>query len=156
MPLFYKEGDATNGPKKGSPIIIAHVTNDKGGWGMGFVKHLSHRWPEPEARYRESKPELGTVDFVRVADDITVANMCAQRGYKAPDNPVPLDYDALDACLCWLSTAASGLCAEIHMPRIGAGLAGGDWKIIEDLIYDRLVRIDHHSVTVFDLPKSSK
>ena len=33
--------------------IIAHVCNDSGGWGRGFVLALSKKWPEPESKYRQ-------------------------------------------------------------------------------------------------------
>ncbi len=32
--------------------MVAHVCNDIGGWGKGFVLAVSRRWPEPEAAYR--------------------------------------------------------------------------------------------------------
>jgi hypothetical protein len=31
---------------------IAHVCNDRGGWGKGFVMAISQRWPQPEMEYR--------------------------------------------------------------------------------------------------------
>lgn len=44
-------GDAPSPQAKGSKII-AHVCNDLGGWGKGFVLAISKRWPEPERAYR--------------------------------------------------------------------------------------------------------
>src|SRR5262245_22379163 len=44
-------GDAT-APRVDGPKIIAHVCNDVGGWGAGFVLAVSRRWPEPERAYR--------------------------------------------------------------------------------------------------------
>jgi O-acetyl-ADP-ribose deacetylase (regulator of RNase III) len=40
--------------------------------------------------------------------------------------------------------------ASIHMPRIGCGLAGGDWREIEPVIQDELAG-RNHDVTVYDL-----
>lgn len=37
------------------------------------------------------------------------------------------------------------------MPRIGAGLAGGDWVILEGIIRDKLADQDV-AVSVYDLP----
>ncbi|MEY9939336.1 O-acetyl-ADP-ribose deacetylase (regulator of RNase III) [Streptacidiphilus sp. MAP5-52] len=65
-------GDATAPQGKG-PKVIAHVCNDMGGWGKGFVVALSKRWPEPEAAYQRWHRErakndfgLGAVQLVRV------------------------------------------------------------------------------------------
>ena len=49
--ITFVRGDATTPSGKG-PKIIAHVCNDIGGWGKGFVLALSRRWPEPERAYR--------------------------------------------------------------------------------------------------------
>jgi len=45
--INYVRGDATVPSVKGVKVI-AHVCNDSGGWGKGFVLALSRRWPEPE------------------------------------------------------------------------------------------------------------
>ncbi|MDB5329368.1 MAG: hypothetical protein JWP03_519 [Phycisphaerales bacterium] len=49
--IHYLVGDAT-APQGDGPRIIAHVCNDLGRWGRGFVLALSKRWHEPEARFR--------------------------------------------------------------------------------------------------------
>jgi len=50
--ITYLKGDATQPQTKGNKII-AHICNDLGGWGKGFVLAISNRWPEPEAEYRQ-------------------------------------------------------------------------------------------------------
>ncbi len=50
-PPSYLQGDATSPQAKG-PKVIAHICNDLGGWGKGFVVAISRRWPEPEREYR--------------------------------------------------------------------------------------------------------
>ncbi len=153
--LFYVTGDATV-PADSGPRIIAHICNDVGGWGRGFVLALSKRWPEPEAAYRDwfktgDDFDLGKIRLVGIAPALWVANMIAQEGLHATAAGPPIRYDALERCLGELALASTRLSATVHMPRIGAGLAGGDWKQIERLIRDQLV--DHGvSVTVYDLP----
>ena len=39
------------------------------------------------------------------------------------------------------------------MPRIGCGLAGGDWKTIEEIIYRTFIDIADVDVYVYDLKK---
>ena len=60
--IEYVVGDAT-APSGGSSRIIAHVCNDDGGWGNGFVVAVSRRWREPEAAYRSWYRERATNDF---------------------------------------------------------------------------------------------
>jgi O-acetyl-ADP-ribose deacetylase (regulator of RNase III) len=50
--IQYLQGDAISPQAKG-PKIIAHVCNDQGRWGKGFVLALSASWPEPEQAYRK-------------------------------------------------------------------------------------------------------
>ncbi|MFF4454755.1 macro domain-containing protein [Streptomyces goshikiensis] len=139
-PLKIIAGDATCPQAKG-PKIIAHVCNDIGGWGKGFVLAVSKRWPEPEARYREwyrgrsgNDFGLGAVQLVQVKPDVWVANMVGQRGTRTGSSGPPIRYDAVERCLAALADHAVELGASVHMPRIGCGLAGGKWSRIEPLI----------------------
>ncbi|GHA76937.1 Appr-1-p processing protein [Streptomyces termitum] len=65
--IAYVRGDAT-APRGRGTRIIAHVCNDRGGWGKGFVLALSRRWPEPEAAYRRWHRERAGNDFGLLAD----------------------------------------------------------------------------------------
>ncbi|GGJ45802.1 hypothetical protein GCM10010121_066360 [Streptomyces brasiliensis] len=49
--IKYVRGDATVPSGKGVKAI-AHVCNDVGGWGKGFVLALSRRWPPGTAAAR--------------------------------------------------------------------------------------------------------
>ncbi|NGO74727.1 macro domain-containing protein [Streptomyces sp. YC504] len=148
-------GDATEPQAKGQKII-AHVCNDLGGWGKGFVLALSRRWPEPERDYRRWHRErskndfgLGAVRLVQVRHDIHVANMVGQRGMRTGSAGPPIRYDAVRRCLTALAGHATKKGASVHMPRIGCGLAGGKWERIEPLIVEELCARDI-AVTVYD------
>ncbi|WP_328620446.1 macro domain-containing protein [Streptomyces sp. NBC_00354] len=148
-------GDATSPQAKG-PKIIAHVCNDIGGWGKGFVVALSKRWPEPEKAYRAwhrgrsgNDFGLGAVQLVQVAPDVWVANMVGQRGIRTGSGGPPIRYDAVERCLAALADHALERGASVHMPRIGCGLAGGKWPRIEPLITQALSARDV-PVTVYD------
>ncbi|HEY1048566.1 MAG TPA: macro domain-containing protein [Prosthecobacter sp.] len=162
--ITYVIGDAT-APACAGPVIIAHVCNDIGAWGAGFVGALSKRWKLPEAEYRRwfRKPRadeqpfsLGAVQFVQVAQNICVANMIGQHGisrrHKAEVLP-PIRYEALDQALEKVGSHAINTHASVHMPRIGCGLAGGTWDRIEPLVLTRLCDRGI-AVTVYDLPQS--
>ncbi len=152
--IQYVKGDATN-PAAAGNKIIAHLCNDVGGWGKGFVVAISNRWPEPERQYREwfkSKENfaLGEVQFVPVAADTWVANLIGQRDIKKDKagNP-PIRYEAVAAGLQKVGQFAKERGASVHMPRIGCGLAGGTWETIGPLIQTHLSSQDI-PVTVYD------
>ncbi|QEU90272.1 macro domain-containing protein [Streptomyces kanamyceticus] len=153
--ITYVRGDATAPFGKGVKLI-AHVCNDLGGWGKGFVLAVSRRWPEPEKAYRGWHRErakndfgLGAVQFVDVGRGLCVANMIGQRGMRTGSKGAPVRYEAIDTALTALADKATELGAAVHMPRIGCGLAGGKWSRIEPLIAERLVARGI-AVTVYD------
>lgn len=154
--IQYVVGDATRPQGEGSKII-AHVCNDRGGWGAGFVVALSRRWWKPESAYRRAVENhslvLGDVHFVQnVESDLMVANMIAQAGYNQPgSDTIPLRYEALKECLQKVADYANYHGASVHMPRIGCGLAGGKWAEVEKLIDASLIALKV-PVTVYDLP----
>ncbi len=91
--------------------MIAHVCNDLGGWGKGFVLAVSRRWPEPEAAYRAWHRDraandfgLGAAQFVQVEPYVWVANMIGQRGMRTGSKGAPVRYEAIDTALGRLPT----------------------------------------------------
>jgi O-acetyl-ADP-ribose deacetylase (regulator of RNase III) len=150
--IRYVCGDATR-PNGTGPKVLCHICNDRGGWGKGFVLAVSKRWPEPEQVYRHRlQYDLGTVQFVLVEPDLTVANMTAQHGYRATKAGPPIRYDALRECLAIVGHRARARDESVHMPRIGTGLAGGSWDRVELIIRDTLVAIGVN-VTVYNWSK---
>ncbi len=154
-PITYLAGDATRPVGEGAKII-AHVCNNLGKWGKGFVLAVSRRWPIARQRYLTlptpgTTIPLGTVQMVKVEEDIYVANLIAQDGIRSRNNPVPLKYLSLKACLGQVATEALSLQASVHMPRIGCGLAGGEWYRVEPIIQRTLCQRGV-AVYVYDLP----
>lgn len=166
MPIKYIKGDATE-PVGNKVKIIAHICNDIGGWGKGFVTAISKKWKRPEKEYRnwfkseefeptkfieaqriesrdaysnEKKFKLGNVQFVKADENIWIANMIAQRKIrKSKDGIPPIRYDSVSQCLSRVREFAKGKNASVHMPRIGCGLAGGKWEKIEPIINQELI-----------------
>jgi nicotinamidase/pyrazinamidase len=154
--IRYVTGDATD-PIGSGPRVIAHVCNDVGGWGRGFVLAVSKRWDAPEAAYRRWASQaddsfaLGRVQFVDVGEDRWVANMIGQRDHKTLDGVPPVRYDAIRACLREVRRHCERHQATVHMPRIGCGLAGGRWRDVEAIVAEELTA-HGIAVTVYDLP----
>ncbi len=138
--IVYTRGDATH-PLGVAPNIIAHCCNNLGVWGAGFVLAISKRWPDPEREYRAWAKQfagaympLGAVQLVAVAEQITVANIIGQHGVSAWNGVPPIRYEALACGFERVATAALRAGASVHMPRLGCGLAGGQWDKVEPLI----------------------
>jgi O-acetyl-ADP-ribose deacetylase (regulator of RNase III) len=173
LTITYTTGDATD-PQGDGLKIIAHVCNDKGKWGSGFVVALSKRDREPEMCYRhwaentfykngdqEVPFTLGQIQLTHYnprpmeqADyesRTLVANMIAQRGIRHHSSaPRAVDYDAVHSCLEQVAHIAYLNEASVHMPRIGCGLGGGTWDEIEPIIQNTLTACGI-PVTVYDL-----
>jgi hypothetical protein len=170
MQIKYAVGNAANPPFiDGSLNVIAHCVNNVFAWGSGFVLALNQFHPTAKDQYLThrqatitSKPEdyLGRclLAYSVVGQRNTcwlIANLFGQHKIWSPMNPTPIKYDALRVALAnlrnqLLAVPENRTCV-IHMPRIGAGLARGDWSKIEPLIIQEL---DHPrlSVIVYDLP----
>lgn len=154
--IAYVVGDATRPSAEGN-AIIAHVCNDIGGWGRGFVVAVSKRWPEPEQNYRRWYADretndfgLGALQLVPVSDSLWVANMVGQHGVRRAAGRPPIRYDAVEHALTKLVIEAQSLEASVHMPRIGCGLAGGSWDRIGPLVESTLIGRSIE-VSVYDL-----
>jgi O-acetyl-ADP-ribose deacetylase (regulator of RNase III) len=156
--IKYVVGDATL-PQGLDRRFIIHICNNVGAWGAGFVMALRKQWPRAEAQYHawyNAGPKipyplrLGHVQFVKVDEDLAVGNMIAQDGIGRHPTKPPIRYDALIDCLIVVREKAQKWNASVHLPRIGAGLAGGNWTIIEQLLLQELVA-HGISVTVYDL-----
>jgi O-acetyl-ADP-ribose deacetylase (regulator of RNase III) len=150
-------GDAT-APHGIGPRVVVHICNDVGGWGRGFVVALSRKWAEPEHRYRawyrgtETIPfALGQVQFVPVEDQLWVANLIGQHDTRPHQGNPPVRYEAIREGLARVAAFAQQQGASVHMPRIGAGLAGGKWELVSQIVEEE-VAAKGILVTVYDLP----
>lgn len=152
--IRYIKGDATD-PSTVGTQIIAHICNDIGGWGKGFVLAISKRWKKPENDYRDwyksgTHFNLGEIQMVQVEEDLWVCNMIGQHKTVTTSKEIPpIQYEAVESCLKKLVDEALSLKASIHMPRIGCGLAGGKWEEIEPIIQSTLLE-DGIEVYVYD------
>jgi O-acetyl-ADP-ribose deacetylase (regulator of RNase III) len=144
--INYLIGDATAPIGIGDKFIV-HCCNDIGAWGAGFVVAISKRWKSPEMEYRkwykerEPRFDLGEVQIVQVEDNsdgkIFVCNIIGQRGIGIQNGQIPLRYEALEMGFRKIIKTIRNdnhTNATIHMPRIGCGLAGGDWEVVDRII----------------------
>jgi O-acetyl-ADP-ribose deacetylase (regulator of RNase III) len=161
--ITYLKGDATEPVGEGRKII-AHICNDIGAWGSGFVMAVSRKWPlakEAYHKWHKSMTDgllpLGEVQFVTVEKTIQIANMVGQHGIhwcstgprQFLQKEPPIRYGALQRALKKVAEQARESGATIHMPRIGTDRAGGSWDRIGPIIELSVAEIP---VYVYDLP----
>lgn len=147
----------------GSSIIVPHVCNNVNAFGAGFAGAVSRHYPIVKENYHLLGPKnvLGYVQFVEVEKDtkyghkLIFANMISQNGTISRNNRRPLHYGALAKTMYRVSEYLtlnfnSDNKVQIHCPRFGCGLAGGNWNFIQDLIIDIW---EDHRVVVYDIKK---
>lgn len=87
--------------------------------------------------------------MVKVAAELWVANLVGQVGLGAKAGVPPVRYEAIANGLERVAEFAQQHGASVHMPRIGCGLAGGNWEDIEPII-ERTLLVKGIAVTVYD------
>ena len=141
--ITYKKGNALLAFKTGEITCLAHGCNIHKTMGAGIAKQIKEQFPRAYNSYLtfldhmdDPIDSLGTVDFhVDTKTDITgriIANCFTQYQYGRGHRFV--DYEALYKCLELLFFYCNKYKLKLGMPKIGAGLAGGNWKIIETMI----------------------
>ena len=118
--------------------IIIHGCNCFRSFGAGIAKSIKERYPEAyEADLNTGhgdKNKLGHYSYVKLSDDKTIINAYTQYAYGR--NKVNADYDAIRKVFILLEEKYRNSNILIGIPMIGAGLAGGDWETISNIIND--------------------
>jgi O-acetyl-ADP-ribose deacetylase (regulator of RNase III) len=136
--IQYIEGNLITLAKQGKFDVIAHGCNCYQVMGGGIAKQIKNSFPEAYQAdlktQRGSRNKLGTISCAVIDNCITVVNCYTQYNYGSGKHT---DYDALRSCLKEIKNKFSG--SRIGLPFIGAGLGGGDWKIIVKIIEEELI-----------------
>ncbi len=126
--------------------VIIHGCNCQCVMGRGVAKRIKDNFPEAyEADLKTKKGDitkLGTFSYAEINylnRNLIVVNAYVQIYYGIEKNQV--DYDAVRQVMRMIKVRFSGL--MIGYPKIGAGLAGGDWSIITAIIDTELSGEDH-------------
>lgn len=135
----YIIGDITETELK----YIAHGVNCQNKMGSGVAKALYEKFPEVKTSYHEFydrykslnwKPDdfLGHVNAAYDKDKV-ILNIFTQEKYGY-DCKRYVNYAAIVEGFNRIRVRFKG--QTIAIPKIGCGLAGGDWNIVEQLIND--------------------
>jgi len=122
---------------------IAHGVNCKNAMGSGVAKAIYTCFPDVKKQYHlamegmlkysfsESKYALGKIQKV-ICGEKNIFNCWTQDRYGY-NNEKLANYWAIGVCFKSLSEQDI---KEIAIPKIGCGLAGGDWGIVKQIIND--------------------
>ena len=121
--------------------ILVHGVNCQGKMGAGIALEVKRRYPKAYHSYLDRCKwsnfdpfrMLGFVDFVQINDNLVIANAFIQDTY-GNDGRRYVSYDAIDRCFIEINQYALRTGLPVKYPRIGAGLAGGNWDIISAII----------------------
>lgn len=147
MAITYVKGDLFSTPHG----ILVHGCNTHGIMGSGVAKIVKDKYPEAFEEYAKMCKHwknnrliiLGTNVYARTKDGSRIIVNAITQLDMGPPPTRWVSYDAVDTCLDTLAhdlkaspTYSAG--TPIAMPMIGAGLGGGNWKVIEAIIEQRL------------------
>jgi O-acetyl-ADP-ribose deacetylase (regulator of RNase III) len=138
-------GDPIKLAQQGEFDVIAHGCNCQCQMGAGIAKTIKAVFPaayEADCRTRKgSRDKLGTCSFAEcetATGTVVVVNAYTQFHWRG--RGVKADYGAIRSCMAWIGENFSGM--RIGLPKIGAGLAGGDWGVISRIISEELAGED--------------
>lgn len=148
--MSYREidGDLVKLALQGRFDVVAHGCNCQCVMGAGIAPQMAkafgvHRYPLERPEYKGDINKLGQIQYSRTLtnkpedDDkfLYVVNAYTQFNYgknHADGDKKPVDYDAITMVMRKMNHIFKG--SHIGLPKIGAGLAGGDWRIISGII----------------------
>jgi O-acetyl-ADP-ribose deacetylase (regulator of RNase III) len=155
--MEYVKGDLVAMAKEGNFQVIVHGCNCHNTMGKGIAKSIRKEWPEAYkadcATKCGDKSKLGTFSFstplgmgMHIINAYTQFNYWSEGGGKED----LFEYEALSSILKELKKQLGGQGLKFGLPKIGAGLAGGDWVRIEGIIESELKGED---VTIVEYSK---
>jgi O-acetyl-ADP-ribose deacetylase (regulator of RNase III) len=126
--------------------VIVHGCNCQCVMGAGIAKTIKQTFPEAYkadlATKKGSREKLGSISTAtttRGGHQVTVVNGYTQFHWRG--SGVLVDYDAVRTVMREVKARFVG--RRIGYPKIGAGLAKGDWRLIAQIIDAELAGEDH-------------
>ncbi|WP_343691805.1 hypothetical protein [Chitinophaga sp.] len=141
-PITYIEGDLIVEAKAGKFDAIVHgcncfCTQKKGIAPLVAKAFGADKFPLEAKQYKGDRTKLGKIDYQTVTlsnqQPLTIINAYTQYDYRGEK---PFDPVAFRHCMQAINSRFKG--GHIGMPLIGAGLAGGNWNEISEIITEEL------------------
>lgn len=124
--------------------VIVHGCNCFSTMGAGFAKQVAEEWQEAayvdKMTARGALSKLGSITTAwNDRDGVVIVNAYTQFNYGR--NAVLVNNKAVGSCFRQVAALFSD--KRIAYPKIGAGLGGGDWGVISEIIDRELGDMDH-------------
>lgn len=149
--MKFIQGDLIALARQNQFDVIVHGCNCFCAMGAGIAKTIRQVFPEAYdadcATQKGDKTKLGSCSHASCkinGGQCVVINAYTQ--YHWAGRGVKVEYEAVRQCMKWIKQNYAG--KKIGLPKIGAGLAGGDWQTIESIISEELAGED---VTIVSL-----
>jgi len=127
-------GDLIELTKQGNFDVIVHGCNCFNTMGAGIAKSIKNAWPKAynvdRSTVKGDRKKLGTYSECH-EKNIIILNAYTQY-YFGSSRGKNVDYMAIRNVFRRINQNFKGMI--IGIPKIGAGLAGGNWEIIENII----------------------
>ncbi len=138
------KGDLIQMALDGEFDVIVHGCNCFCTMGRGIAKQIKQTFPQAyEAdlnTIKGDKAKLGTISYATIeGKKLIIVNAYTQYNWRGKG--VKIDYNAIAKAFKIIKKNFSGL--RIGYPAIGAGLGGGDWAEIADIINKSLKGENH-------------
>lgn len=125
--------------------IIVQGCNMQGKMGSGLASKILDVYPENLNTYlkafQKRQLTLGNVIYHEVNDSLIIANCITQVDYGRDENRVYANYHAIRDAFANVAKKSIELGLTVHFPKIGAGLAKGDWETITEIIRSELKHV---------------
>ena len=133
------KGDLIRLALDGEFDVIAHGCNCFCNMGAGIARSIKQQFPKAAAADKSSqkgsKKKLGQCTLAH-QHNIWVVNAYTQFNYGGKN----VNYTAIRKCMKYIKNNFSG--ERIGLPKIGCGLAKGDWPTVKAIIMEELVDED--------------
>lgn len=133
-------GDLIALARAGEFDAIVHGCNCMCTMGAGIARGIREAFPAAYradlATVRGDRAKLGACSYAMCEVDggvCDIVNAYTQFDFRGAG--VRVDYDAVRSCFAWVRENCAG---RIGIPKIGAGLARGDWNRISKIIESEL------------------
>lgn len=132
--MKYVTGNLLDMFDQGKFDIIVHGCNCFCTMRCGIAKQIADRYPEALAADKETMlgdyHKMGNYSFAELEGNKAIINGYTQFAYGKTETYT--NYTAVYSLFKKLKCIRSDV--RIGIPKIGAGLGGGDWKVIEGII----------------------
>jgi O-acetyl-ADP-ribose deacetylase (regulator of RNase III) len=141
------KGDLIQLSKQGLFDVIAHGCNCFSKQKSGLAKQMVENFQTDRFEMEVSKKttpieKLGNIDYQYYwpSDALHFAVVNCYTQYEYGTDKVNADYEAITLCMRKLNKVFAG--RKIGLPKIGCGLAGGDWSVVKNILTTELKDCD--------------